>query len=391
MADRKYRLGEYEFDTYEEYLEGEEDLKKIDIITAEVDIKDVDVAARLYTRIRNKEVVFKGKVGVNFFMNLADIVVNHSINLAEEKRAAEERKKKNKKSSIAYICAGAACIVAACVCLGVFYNIDKENEQSEMRFAMIRETKNMTGAAVGDDESSEDAVESSIPDTTKPEENTQSASSATEEDQASSENATIDPSKLKVLPEYEALHVANKEMVGWLTIPGTNIDYPIMQSEEEEGQFYLKHNFYRESDSNGSLFMDYRNDYVNRDTNIIVYGHNMRSGAMFGNLKSYLDENFLNEHKTITFDTIYERGTYEVIGAFLSKVSNENEYAFRYYNFLNVGSEEEYDAFKVNVMQLDALNRGTIDTNYGDKLLTLSTCSSYTEDGRMFIIAKKIK
>ena len=76
MQKKKYRLGDYEFDTYEEYLEAQEDLKKIDLITEEVDINDVDVAARLYTRIRNKEIIFHSKVGINFFMYLSDIVAN---------------------------------------------------------------------------------------------------------------------------------------------------------------------------------------------------------------------------------------------------------------------------------------------------------------------------
>ena len=137
--------------------------------------------------------------------------------------------------------------------------------------------------------------------------------------------------------------------------------------------------------------MDYRNDYVERDTNIIIYGHNMKSGAMFGTLKKYLEQDYLEKHAKIRFDTIYERGTYEVIGAFLSEVSYQDEYTFRYYNFLNARNESEFEAFCVNVMQLSALKKGILDAKYGDQLLTLSTCSSYTDEGRMFIIAKRIK
>ncbi len=389
MADRKYRLGEYEFDTYEEYLDGEEDLKKIEIITGELDITDVDVAAALYTKIRNKEVVFKGKVGVNFFMNLADIVVNHSVALADEKRATEAKREKNKKASKGYIFAGAGCIVAALICLVIFSVIDYQNGQSEQLYATLRDTKNMTGAVVGEDDLSSDAVVSGLPEIKKPDpivENTEEQSEKQEETQT-----LIDPSTLKILPELETLHDQNKDMVGWLTIQGTNIDYPVMMSEEDNGQFYLKHNFYKESDGNGSLFMDYRNDFVNRDTNIIIYGHNMKSGAMFGTLKNFESESFLNEHKTIRFDTLYEKGTYEIIGVYRDVVHKDTDYAFRYYDFLTVKNEAEYDAFKVNVTQLDVHGRGNIDTNYGDKLLTLSTCSSYIEDGRLFVVAKKIE
>jgi sortase B len=178
--------------------------------------------------------------------------------------------------------------------------------------------------------------------------------------------------------------------VGWLSIEGTQINYPVLQSDEDEGQYYLTHSFAKKKDKNGSLFMDYRNDFLNRDTNLIIYGHNMKSGAMFGTLKQYLDSDYLAEHDTVQFDTIYERGTYQVIGAFLSEVSYQDEYTFRYYNFLNAENESEFEAFRVNVMQLDALNQGTLDAQYGDSLLTLSTCNSYTEEGRMFIIAKRI-
>ena len=79
-----------------------------------------------------------------------------------------------------------------------------------------------------------------------------------------------------------------------------------------------------------------------------------------------------------------------MIDAFLSEVSYQDEYTFRYYNFLNARTEAEFEAFSVNVMQMDALKKGTLDAKYGDQLLTLSTCSSYTEEGRMFIIAKKV-
>ncbi len=379
MANKKYRLGDYEFDTYEEYLEAQEDLKKIDLITEEVDVSDVDVAARLYTRIRNKEIVFHSKVGLNFFMYLSDIVANQSMALAEEKKTKEDQAKKNRKKARKYRIAGACCILAAVGCLGYFGYMDYLDEQSAQEMKRLQDMQNMTGyyieeeAAEGSDETAEADVapqetKSKEPETAKPEK------------------------KQEILPEYKQLYAENEDLIGWLQIEDSVINYPVLQSEnKKDAQFYLTHSFSKEKDHNGSLFLDYRNDFVDRDTNLIIYGHNMKNGTMFGTLKSYLDEDYLKAHKTIRFDTIYERGTYEVIGAFLSEVSYQDEYTFRYYNFLNAGSEDEFDAFLVNVMQLDALDQGTLDAKYGDQLLTLSTCSSYTEEGRMFILAKKVK
>lgn len=383
MMKKKYRLGDYEFDTYEEYLEAQEDLKKIDLITKEVDINDVDVAARLYTRIRNKEIIFHSKVGINFFMYLSDIVANHSMIMIEEKKAQENLKKKNKKQVKKYRFAGVVCVLTAVVCFGYFAYTDYLEEQSELEMKRLQDMQNMTGHYI-EEEGHMEQPEDATDDT--PEVKADQAADIPEKE------ASKKPQKLPdILPEYEEIYAENEDLVGWLEIDGTSVNYPVLQSDSEENsQFYLTHSFAKKKDKNGSLFMDYRNDFLNRDTNIIIYGHNMKSGAMFGVLKKYLDKGYLEKHAKIRFDTIYEHGAYEVIGAFLSEVSYQDEYTFRYYNFLNAENESEFEAFRVNVMQLDALKKGTLDAKYGDQLLTLSTCSSYTDEGRMFIIAKRI-
>lgn len=383
MEKKKYKLGDYEFDTYEEYLEAQEDLKKIDLITEEVDINDVDVAARLYTRIRNKEIVFHSKVGINFFMYLSDIVANHSMLMVEEKKAQEDLKKKNNKRAKKYRLAGVICVLAAAVCFGYFAYTDYLEDQSALEMKRLQDMQNMTGHYIEEEAFSEQS------------ENDKADAQAEDPDQSDQpEKETSDEQKKlpEILPEYQEIYAENNDLVGWLEIDGTVINYPVLQSDSEENsQFYLTHSFAKKKDKNGSLFMDYRNDFVDRDTNIIIYGHNMKSGAMFGTLKKYLEKGYLEKHPKIRFDTIYERGTYKVIGAFLSEVSYQDEYTFRYYNFLNANNESEFEAFCVNVMQLDALKKGALDAKYGDQLLTLSTCSSYTDEGRMFIIAKRIE
>ena len=385
MEKKKYKLGDYEFDTYEEYLEAQEDLKKIDLITEEVDINDVDVAARLYTRIRNKEIVFHSKVGINFFMYLSDIVANHSMLMVEEKKAQEDLKKKNRKQAKKYRLAGAVCVLAAAACFGYFAYTDYLEDQSALEMKRLQEMQNMTGSYIEEEAFSEQPEDDSDVVQTEDSDDT---------DSGQTENETSDePKELPdILPEYQEIYAENEDLVGWLQIDGTVINYPVLQSDsEEDSQFYLTHSFAKKKDKNGSLFMDCRNDFVDRDTNIIIYGHNMKSGAMFGTLKKYLEKGYLEKHPKIRFDTIYERGTYEVIGAFLSEVSYQDEYTFRYYNFLNANNESEFQAFCVNVMQLSASKKGVLDAKYGDQLLTLSTCSSYTDEGRMFIIAKRIE
>ena len=166
MEKRKYRLGDYEFDTYEEYLEAQEDLKKIDLITEEVDINDVDVAARLYTRIRNKEIVFHSKVGINFFMYLSDIVANHSMLMMEEKKSQEDLKEKNRKKAKKYRLAGASCVLAAVACFGYFAYTDYLEEQTALEMKRLQDMQNMTGAYIEEEAFSEESDQTdSVQDT----------------------------------------------------------------------------------------------------------------------------------------------------------------------------------------------------------------------------------
>ena len=189
------------------------------------------------------------------------------------------------------------------------------------------------------------------------------------------------------MPEYQAIYNENPDFVGWLTIDGTNIDYPVMQTVSDP-TFYLRRNFNKEEDNNGTLFIDYRDSITQRSTNLIIYGHNMKSKMMFGQLKSYQDASFFQEHKNIKFDTIYEKGTYQVFAVCLAEVEYQDENAFRYYNFTQADSQEEFDNFIQNIRQLAVQYEDGV-ASYGDELLTLSTCNNYTEDGRLFVVAKK--
>ena len=137
-------------------------------------------------------------------------------------------------------------------------------------------------------------------------------------DSGQTENETSDePKELPdILPEYQEIYAENEDLVGWLQIDGTVINYPVLQSDsEEDSQFYLTHSFAKKKDKNGSLFMDCRNDFVDRDTNIIIHGHNMKSGAMFGTLKNYLEQDYLEKEAILfsgdtLFQTSYGRGDF---------------------------------------------------------------------------------
>ena len=193
--------------------------------------------------------------------------------------------------------------------------------------------------------------------------------------------------ELTILEEYEALYNKNKRLIGWLEIDGTNIDYPVMQTTNNE--YYLDHNYNQEYDKNGSLFLDAECDVVRRNTNLIIYGHHMKSGKMFGDLNKYSSESYCKEHSIIRFDTIYEEGTYEVMYVFRSRIYNEDEIVFKYYQFFDASSEREFNS-NMNEMAAIALYDTGVTASYGDELLTLSTCDYSETDGRFVVVAKRI-
>ena len=192
----------------------------------------------------------------------------------------------------------------------------------------------------------------------------------------------------EVLEDYKTLLNMNKDLIGWLKIADINIDYPVMQTNDNN--YYLDHNFDKKYDKNGCLFLDYQCDVINRNTNLIIYGHNMQSGKMFGSLSKYSSKEYYEEHPKFEFDTIYEKGAYEIVYVFRSKIYNEDVVVFKYYQFLDAQSEQEFNSNMAEMAKLSLYDTG-ITPEYGDELLTLSTCDYQENNGRFVIVARKIK
>lgn len=190
-----------------------------------------------------------------------------------------------------------------------------------------------------------------------------------------------------ILAKYETLYKKNKKLIGWLKIDDTNIDYPVMQTVNNE--YYLDHNFNQEYDKNGSLFLDKDCNAAFPNTNMIIYGHHMKSGKMFGNLNYYSKESYYKEHPRIQFDTIYEEGIYDIMYVFRSRIYNEDEVVFKYYQFMDVNSEDEFYSAMDEMARMSLYDTG-VTADYGDKLITLSTCDSSETDGRFVVVAKKV-
>ena len=190
-----------------------------------------------------------------------------------------------------------------------------------------------------------------------------------------------------ILPEYEALYQRNQKLIGWIKIADTNIDYPVMQTVDNE--YYLTHDFDQNKDKNGCIFLDKDCDVVDRSTNLIIYGHYMTSGAMFGQLNKYANEAFFKEHPTFEFDTIYAKGTYQVVYVFQAQILAEDEIAFKYYQFIDANSAEEFNSNMAAMAAMSMYDTG-VTPSYGDELVTLSTCDrTQRGEGRFVVVGMR--
>ena len=192
-----------------------------------------------------------------------------------------------------------------------------------------------------------------------------------------------------ITTSYERLFEANADMIGWLNIPGTQIDYPVMQTLEDE-EYYLRRNFYKEKDKNGCLLMDTDSDIHMAGANLIIHGHNMKSGDMFGTLQDYQEQEYGMEHNKLYLYTRDEKREYELIAVFFSKVYLQTDQVFKYYQYFGGEDQDAFDSFYSNIKKLSLYDTGA-EAEYGDEFLTLSTCAYQTKNGRFVVVAKRIE
>lgn len=190
---------------------------------------------------------------------------------------------------------------------------------------------------------------------------------------------------------YLPLLQENSSLAAWLMIQGTKVNYPVLYTPEDP-EYYLRRAFDGSYALSGSLFIGA--GCVPDGTNIIIYGHKMKDGSMFGSLEFYADEEYAKAHPEITYDLIqpdgsYEQLTFEVMAAFYSRVYKiDEEDVFRYYYGTDLSDPEDFQNYVEEAMSASLYDLG-VTAEYGDRLLTLSTCSYYTEDGRFVVVARQ--
>lgn len=188
-----------------------------------------------------------------------------------------------------------------------------------------------------------------------------------------------------MLQKYYDLYRQNEDIVGWISIPGTRVDYPVMY-KADNNDYYLHRNFKKEYQYSGLPFLDYQCNLAEPSANLIIYAHNMKDGTMFAPLTEYESKTYYEDHKTIRFDTMYEEAEYEIFAAFSTTVGSDSE--FKYHEFINAYTEDEFYGYVDKVKEL-AYYDTNVNPVFGEYLLTLSTCSYGTSNERFVVVARR--
>ncbi len=198
--------------------------------------------------------------------------------------------------------------------------------------------------------------------------------------------------QVEVLAQYADLYEQNNDFVGWISME-PYIDYPVVQAEDNE--YYLKHNFDGGYNENGTIFADYQG-VISADEmphNTLLYGHNLITNNFFQPLSNFRKEGieFLKDNYMLEFDTLYERNRYKIFSVFLTNTKSEHGEVFDYWSKVYFNSKTDFNNFVAECLDRSYFYTG-VDLQYGDELLTLSTCDfSMFQDMRLVVIARKVR
>ena len=205
--------------------------------------------------------------------------------------------------------------------------------------------------------------------------------------------------------DLSALYAQNSDLIGWIEVDGTRINYPVMQTPDDP-EFYLHRDFAKNYSASGTPFLD-ANSVVFPRTNAdgyemdvtwnwLIYGHNMKFGTMFHDLQEYDSVEFWQKHPTFTFDVydpstgVTDNGEYEIFAVSRSKIQPTDSDAFAYYQYAGYVDEESFYEYIDGLKAESSYDTGIVP-QYGDQLVTLSTCAYHVDEGRFYICGRRIR
>ena len=190
-----------------------------------------------------------------------------------------------------------------------------------------------------------------------------------------------------LLEKLEETRQENPDTVGWLWVPGAGVDQPVMQTPGDN-EYYLRRGLSGEYDSRGCLFLDERCDALGQTVNRLVYGHEMKDGSMFGQLKNYRDPACFERWPLLAYATGAGVEVFRVMAVIEARVLNQGEEGFRYYYFFDAATSGEWEEWYKNIRQMALYDTG-VTGHWGDRYLTLSTCDSSRPGGRLALVARR--
>ncbi len=193
----------------------------------------------------------------------------------------------------------------------------------------------------------------------------------------------------QMLPNMKKLYEQNPDTIGWIRIDDTRLDYPVMHTPNEKWK-YDHLSFDGKYDYGGVPYLKEACSVDLPTDNLIIYGHNMTNGSQFRTIMGYQQINYWQEHPTIYFSTLYEEREYEVLAAFYDRIYTTTETCFKYYEFIDPETEEEFNE-GIQYFKNRSLYDTGVDAKWGDQLITLVTCAYHVDDGRFVVVGRLVE
>lgn len=385
-----YRVGQYVFRTKSEYEGALRDQEKIDSLVKEG--RSVAAQAKNYKRqIREQKITFETKLGREFLADLNRQTFTGEDHVTEEILAGRELSSKKSPSPKGKVpvekrekrgflqqfrLASLLLFGGLLLGCGIYIGQGMLRDYLSYRKALHLQEVIRQAQIEAEEQAQLEAYQKS------------QKNKEQQEEHDKLESIGVDFSQREMLPGLKQLHDQNPDLVGWLTIPDTKVDYPVMY-KAEDNDYYLSHNFDKEKDRNGLLVLDKRCDERAAGNHLLIHGHNMKSGFMFGNLSLYYDKAYYEKHPRIVFKTLYEEKEYDIIAVFLASVSTSSKEEFHYYDYIRMDDWKSFDSY-IKEAKSKALYDIPIEASYGDELITLSTCDYSLDEGRLVIVGRRV-
>ena len=319
----------------------------------------------------------------------------HGSGAAERRKRHEARRRQIIGERIRFALM-AACVVVAVVSLSMIANIvtrsirtratNRELAQKRAELAAAPEETAQIPVLMPEETAVPEATQTPAAQTTAPEDATTAPDAGSTP--APAKKDVVKSTKYHVaggeaLGHMEALYEENRDLIGWLRMEEI-LDLPVMY---RDNSYYLKRDFYKNKNDSGTLFLDENHKFGEYTQNLLLHGHNMKDGTMFGRLTQFLNLSYMKNNPFVYFDTLWREEQYVIFAVLRVSLDVKDERFFNYFSYPTFASDAEFAAY-VRRLQLKSEYAIPIDVEPSDALLTLSTC---LDDDRLVIVCRRVR